>query len=57
MIDGAVQAGDERAERLLAPLRELKPEIDTFARVPSRVVSRIHMDPEEPTPGLRYASS
>ncbi|MFF5077012.1 FAD-binding oxidoreductase [Actinoplanes sp. NPDC000266] len=51
MIDGAVQAGDERAEQLLAPLRELKPEIDTFARVPSPVVSRIHMDPEEPTPG------
>ncbi|GAA0488073.1 FAD-linked oxidase [Paractinoplanes deccanensis] len=51
MIDGALLTGDEEAERLLAPLRELKPELDTFARVPSPVVSRIHMDPEEPTPG------
>ncbi len=51
MIDGALLTGDDEAERLLAPLRELKPETDTFARVPSPVVSRIHLDPEEPSPG------
>lgn len=51
MIDGALLTGDDEAERLLAPLRDLKPETDTFARVTSPVVSRIHLDPEEPSPG------
>ncbi|WP_433359502.1 FAD-binding oxidoreductase [Actinoplanes sp. CA-142083] len=51
MVDGAVLADDEAAARILAPLRELKPELDTFGRVPAPVVSRIHLDPEEPTPG------
>jgi FAD/FMN-containing dehydrogenase len=37
--------------RILAPLRELRPELDTFARVPVTAVPRIHMDPEAPTPG------
>jgi FAD/FMN-containing dehydrogenase len=50
MIDGAVLADDARAERLLAPLRELAPEIDTFARVPAAALIRMHMDPEGPTP-------
>lgn len=51
MIDGAVLTGDTEAGRLLGPLRALKPQIDTFGRVPSPAVSRIHLDPEEPTPG------
>jgi hypothetical protein len=51
-IDGAVLAGDERAIEILAPLRALRPEIDTFARVPSATLSRLHMDPEGPTPGV-----
>ncbi|MGC5309806.1 FAD-binding oxidoreductase [Micromonospora zamorensis] len=51
MIDGAVLADDAEAERILRPLRELKPELDSFARVPATAVSRIHLDPEEPVPG------
>jgi hypothetical protein len=51
IIDGAVLADDTEAERLLAPLRELGPEIDTFGRVPAASLIRLHMDPEEPTPG------
>ncbi|TYC05149.1 FAD-binding oxidoreductase [Micromonospora sp. WP24] len=51
VIDGAALAGDDEAERILAPLRELRPEIDTFARVPAATLSRLHMDPEQPTPG------
>lgn len=50
VIDGAVLATDERAEDILAGLRALDPEIDTFARVPSRELVRLHMDPEGPTP-------
>jgi FAD/FMN-containing dehydrogenase len=49
-IDGAVLAGDETAERILAPLRELRPEIDTFARVPTGSLIHLHMDPPTPTP-------
>jgi FAD/FMN-containing dehydrogenase len=51
VIDGAVLEDDTGAERVLAPLRELKPEIDTFARIPAPALTRIHMDPEQPTPG------
>jgi len=49
-IDGAVLAQDPEAERILAPLRELRPEIDTFTRTPSDQLVRLHMDPEGPTP-------
>ena len=52
VVDGAVLASDQRAAELLAPLRALQPELDTFARVPAAALSRIHMDPEGPTPGI-----
>ena len=52
MIDGAVLGDDATAEEILAELRELEPEIDTFARVPSASLMRLHMDPEGPTPGV-----
>lgn len=50
VIDGAVLADDATAEELLAPLRALGPEMDTFARVPVTAVTRIHMDPEGAAP-------
>jgi FAD/FMN-containing dehydrogenase len=49
VIDGAVHASDAEAERILAPLRALAPEIDTFARVPSTALTAVHMDPPEPS--------
>jgi FAD/FMN-containing dehydrogenase len=52
VIDGAVLAEDARAEEVLADLRALEPEIDTFARVPSASLVRLHMDPEGPTPAV-----
>lgn len=52
VIDGAVLADDQRAAELLAPLRALSPELDTFARIPTTAVTRIHLDPEGPTPGV-----
>jgi hypothetical protein len=56
MIDGAVLADDEVAAAILAPLRALRPEIDTFTRVPSDALVRLHMDPEGPTPGVSATS-
>ncbi len=49
-IDGAVLGSDERGDSLLRSLRALGPEIDTFARVPTTSLSRLHLDPEGPTP-------
>lgn len=49
-VDGAVLGSDDEARALLAPLRELRPDIDTFARVPAPALARLHMDPEGPTP-------
>jgi FAD/FMN-containing dehydrogenase len=50
MIDGAVLDGDARAEEILADLRSLSPEIDTFGRVPAKSLVRLHLDPEGATP-------
>jgi FAD/FMN-containing dehydrogenase len=51
VIDGAVLGTDEEAAAILAPLRALRPEMDTFGRVPPSALIRLHMDPEGPTPG------
>jgi hypothetical protein len=37
---------------LLAPLRELGPEIDTFATIPATALGQLHMDPTEPIPAV-----
>ncbi len=46
VIDGAVLAPDDAADRMLAELRALRPEMDTFLRVPAAALTRLHMDPE-----------
>ncbi|MEP9361503.1 FAD-binding oxidoreductase [Nocardioides sp. CN2-186] len=50
IIDGAVLGSDERGAELLAGLRALKPEMDTFGRVPAKSLVRLHMDPEGGAP-------
>ncbi len=52
IIDGAVVGGASEAAAILAPLRALEPEMDTFADVPPVALSYIHMDPEEPLPAV-----
>ena len=49
MIDGAVLGDPGRANGLLRPLRDLSPELDTFATMPAADLRRLHGDPEEPT--------
>ena len=51
VIDGAIDAPTEEAERMLAPLRALSPMVDTFADIPVSALGDIHMDPPAPTPG------
>jgi FAD/FMN-containing dehydrogenase len=44
--------GDEQAGReLLRPLRDLEPELDTFAMVPAAALTQLHQDPPGPVPG------
>jgi FAD/FMN-containing dehydrogenase len=52
VIDGAFIGDEAAGAALLAPLRDLGPEMDTFAMIPPVALSRIHMDPEGPTPAL-----
>jgi len=52
VIDGAILGDDEDAARVLAPLRALGPEIDSFARIPASALLEIHMDPPVPTPNV-----
>ena len=52
VIDGAVLEDDDRAAELLAPLRALAPEIDTFGRMPATGLLDVHMDPPEPVPAV-----
>ena len=53
VIDGAVLGTEDEANGILAGLRALGPEIDTFATVPAASLIRLHMDPEPPMPGMR----
>lgn len=52
VVDGAVLEDDERAAEVLAPLRALGPEMDTFARIPAAGLLQVHMDPPAPTPAV-----
>ncbi|HET9634242.1 MAG TPA: FAD-binding oxidoreductase [Terrabacter sp.] len=52
VIDGAVLGSDDEARSILRLLRGLRPEIDTFDRVPARSLTRLHLDPEGPTPAV-----
>jgi hypothetical protein len=52
VVEAALLADEGEAARLLEPLRELGPEIDTFAQAPATALSTLHMDPPEPVPGV-----
>lgn len=65
IIDGAVVPGslasdpndgpgslEQLGADILAPLRRLSPEMDTFAEVPAASLVRLHMDPEGGAPGV-----
>ncbi len=53
VIVEAVHLGDPaEADDLLAPLRALGPVNDTIATVPVPALSHLHMDPEQPVPGV-----
>jgi len=52
-IDGACIGGQAEGEATIAPLREIGETVmDTFEWMPTPGLSRIHMDPENPVPGI-----
>ncbi len=53
---GAACVGSQAdGEAMIAPLREIgEPIMDTFGQIPAAGLSRIHMDPEVPVPGLGH---
>ncbi|HWM53907.1 MAG TPA: FAD-binding oxidoreductase [Solirubrobacterales bacterium] len=52
-IDAACIGGREEGEATIAPLREIgEPIMDTFDQIPTSGLGKIHMDPEQPVPGL-----
>jgi FAD binding domain len=55
-IDGACIGDQPVGEAAWAPLREAlgEPMMDTFGQIPAEGLCRIHMDPEQPVPGLGH---
>ena len=51
-VSAAILGSREDGEWLLGPMRDLKPEIDTFAEMPIAGLSHLHGDPEHPVPGI-----
>ena len=52
VVEAAILESPERVDELLAPLRELGPEIDTVHPQPTAELLQLHMDPPGPTPGF-----
>jgi FAD/FMN-containing dehydrogenase len=50
VIEAAYLGAEGPAGELLRPLRDLRPELDTFAAVPPAALGQLHMDPEDPVP-------
>ncbi len=50
LVEAACLVAEGDGMELLRPLRELGPEIDTFAMLPPTELGTLHMDPVEPTP-------
>lgn len=52
VIEATMLLDEAAASDILRPLRELGPEMDTFATIPVSELQHLHMDPEHPVPGI-----
>jgi FAD/FMN-containing dehydrogenase len=52
VVEAAYQGSEAAGIELMRPLRELGPEIDTFAVMPATALTRLHQDPEDPSPAV-----
>jgi FAD/FMN-containing dehydrogenase len=51
LIEAAYIGDAASGARLMQPLRDLGPTLDTFAAIPVAALSKLHMDPVQPVPG------
>ncbi|MGH3037195.1 MAG: FAD-binding oxidoreductase [Gaiellaceae bacterium] len=51
MVEAAYLGSGADGDELLRPLRDLGPEMDTFAMIPTAELRFLHMDPPQPVPG------
>jgi FAD/FMN-containing dehydrogenase len=51
VVEAAFLGTEEDGRELLRPLRDLEPELDTFATVPAAALTQLHQDPPGPVPG------
>jgi FAD/FMN-containing dehydrogenase len=49
MIDGAFLGSPHDGDNVLEPLRQIRPELDSFAAIPAAALQRMHGDSEPPT--------
>jgi FAD/FMN-containing dehydrogenase len=52
LVEAAYLGDETDGAELLAPLRQLGPDMDTFATIPAPALGQLHMDPTEPVPAL-----
>jgi hypothetical protein len=52
MVEAAYIGEERSGAELIRPLRDLGPEMDTFATIPAPALAQLHMDPEQPVPGV-----
>lgn len=52
MVEAAYIGDAGTGADLIAPLRKLGPEMDTFATLPAPALGQLHMDPTEPVPAV-----
>jgi Berberine and berberine like len=51
-VEAACLGSEADGHELIAPLRELEPEMDTFAPIPPAGLAALHMDPPDPVAGV-----
>ncbi|MGZ4638646.1 MAG: FAD-binding oxidoreductase [Actinomycetes bacterium] len=56
VVDGAVLGNAVEGAAVLAGLTELAPEVNSFAPVPAHTLTRLHLDPEGPTPSVSHSA-
>jgi FAD/FMN-containing dehydrogenase len=52
VVEATSLLGKDSTDELLRPLRDLGPQLDTFATIPVQELKHLHMDPEHPVPGF-----
>jgi hypothetical protein len=52
VVDALHLGSKAEADEILAPLRALRPVTDTVHVMPVRQIAQLHMDPEQPVPGV-----